>query len=158
MNNIKVIPWVGAVILAALLGLGLRGTSLPENSVLMRNITTKVLAQEVTPTVQTTERLVILAGGDQSYPPYEFLDKGIPDGFNIDLARSVADVMGFDIEIRLGPWSEVRQDLLDGNLDLILGMANTTDRETTYDFSVPYVYISFDLFVPANSSIRSLMM
>lgn len=155
MNSSRSLSWAGAVFIAVLLGLGLRGIGLSD-SVVPRAATTNILAQEVTPTAQTSERVVILAGGDQSYPPYEFLNNGIPDGFNIDLAKSVAEVMGFDIEIRLGPWSEVRQDLLDGNLDVILGMANTVDRDKTYDFSVPYVYISFDLFVPANSSIRSL--
>lgn len=101
-------------------------------------------------------RRVLRVAGDQSYPPYEYLNNGIPTGFNVDLIRAVAAEMGYEVEITLGPWNEVRQGLLDGKYDLLMGMVPTSEREKDYDFSIPYTYITFDLFVPTNSSVRSL--
>ncbi len=113
--------------------------------------------QETVPTPQDDPpRRILRVGGDQSYPPYEYLNNGIPTGFNVDLIREVAAEMGYEVEITLGPWSEVRQGLLDGQYDLLMGMVPTSEREKDYDFGIPFTYITFDLFVPANSSVRSL--
>lgn len=112
---------------------------------------------ETAPAAQDDQpRRVLRVGGDQSYPPYEYLNNGIPTGFNVDLIRAVAAEMGYEVEITLGPWSEIRQGLLDGKYDLLMGMVPTTEREKDYDFSIPYTYITFDLFVPQNSNVRSL--
>lgn len=105
---------------------------------------------------QVEPRRVLRVGGDQSYPPYEYLNNGIPTGFNVDLIRAVAAELGYEVEITLGPWSEVRQGLLDGKYDLLMGMVPTSEREKDYDFSIPYTFITFDLFVPTNSPVRSL--
>ena len=102
------------------------------------------------------KRLVILVGGDQNYPPYEFLENGVPAGFNVDLIRAVSKEMGFDVQIQLGEWNLVRQELDNGDINLIEGMAYSTDRDASYDFSVPFTYISFDLFVPDGSPIQHL--
>ncbi len=65
----------------------------------------------------------LLVRGDHNYPPYEFLDEdGSAMGFNIDMVRAVTEVMGLEIEIRLGPWNEVRKDLEAGWIDAITGM------------------------------------
>ncbi|HOW83330.1 MAG TPA: transporter substrate-binding domain-containing protein, partial [Spirochaetota bacterium] len=65
----------------------------------------------------------ILARGDYAYPPYEFIDSsGMPAGYNVDLMRAIARVMGLDVEIRLGPWAEVRGDLEKKKIDMLLGM------------------------------------
>ncbi len=101
-------------------------------------------------------RRVIRAAGDQSYPPFEFVDNGTPTGFNVELIRAIAAEMGFEVEVTLGTWSEVRQGLLDGKYDLLLGMVPTAERDKVYDFSLPYTYIAFDLFVPLDSNLNSL--
>lgn len=103
-----------------------------------------------------SDRLLLVVGGDQNYPPYELLDGGIPQGFNVDLIRAVGREMGFDVEIQLGDWTQARNDLRDKKIDLIEGMAYSPERDAEYDFSVPYTYISFDLFVPQTSRVTSL--
>ena len=127
-----------------------------------------VLAQQPTPPedqgqpspaglpAASPSKMVVRVGGDLSYPPYEFSNNGIPSGFNVDLIRAIAAEMGFDVEIQLGPWSEMRQDLLDGKIDLLMGVVYSTEGDQTFDFSVPYTYITFDLFVPVGSPIQSL--
>jgi polar amino acid transport system substrate-binding protein len=66
---------------------------------------------------------IVIAGGDHDYPPYEFLDEnGNPAGYNVDLVKAVGEVMGLRIDVRLGPWSEVRSALENGKIDMLAGM------------------------------------
>ncbi len=71
----------------------------------------------------------IIVRADQSYPPYEFLDNGRPSGFNIDLIRSIADIMGLKIKIDLGPWNEVRENLERGKIDALADMYYSVERQ-----------------------------
>lgn len=55
---------------------------------------------------------VIIVGGDHNYPPYEFLDKdGNPTGYNVELTRAIAEVMGIKVKIQLGDWDMMRKGL-----------------------------------------------
>lgn len=86
----------------------------------------------------------ILVGGDHNYPPYEYLDdSGRPAGYNVDLMRAIADEVGMDIEIRLGPWSEIRQSLKKGQIDAIQGILYTPARDRSFDMSPPHTTISY---------------
>jgi ABC-type amino acid transport substrate-binding protein/two-component sensor histidine kinase len=78
----------------------------------------------------------ILVGGDESYPPFEFLDdQGNPAGFNVDLTRAIAREMGFEVEIKLGPWSQITAMLARGEIDLIQGMMYSPERDRVFDFA-----------------------
>lgn len=99
---------------------------------------------------------VVRVGGSASNPPFEYLENGQPAGFNIDLVRAVGREMGFDIQFMLTTPEQARQDLLDGKLDMIAGMAYSSSRESQFDFSVPITYTSFNLYVPSNSPARTL--
>jgi two-component system sensor histidine kinase EvgS len=87
-------------------------------------------------------------GGDHDYPPYEFIDEnGNPAGFNIDLLGAIAEVMGMDIEIRLGPWNEVRTALERGELDGLTGMYYSEQRDKLVDFSTGFLIVHTTVFV-----------
>ncbi len=44
----------------------------------------------------------IRVGGDHNYPPYEFLNEnGEPDGYNTELTRAIAEVMGIKVGVSL---------------------------------------------------------
>ena len=78
----------------------------------------------------------IVIGGDHNYPPYEYLDEeGRPAGFNVELTRAIAQEVGFDIDIRLGPWKEIREGLRQERIDAIQGMFYSTRRDLECDFS-----------------------
>ncbi|HPQ53645.1 MAG TPA: transporter substrate-binding domain-containing protein, partial [Spirochaetota bacterium] len=83
-------------------------------------------------------------------------EDGLPTGFNVDLMREVARVMGFQVEISLGPWSTVRKELEDGKVDILSGMYFSKERDRVVDFSNPHTVVSHDLFVRKGSSISSL--
>jgi len=89
----------------------------------------------------------IVVGGDQGYPPYEFIDKdGNATGYNVELTRAIARVMGFAVEIRLGAWSEVRRSLDDGSVDVLEGISYSDQRALTVDFTPPHIIVHHSIF------------
>jgi polar amino acid transport system substrate-binding protein len=94
----------------------------------------------------------IIVGGDNNFPPYEFLDaNGQPAGYNVALIEAVADVMGMEIEIRLAPWADVRQALERGEIDVLQGMFYSEERDQLVDFSTPHTIVHHAIFVRRGS-------
>jgi polar amino acid transport system substrate-binding protein len=90
---------------------------------------------------------VIVVGGDRDYPPYEFLDKnGKLVGYNVDLTRAIADVMGMQVEFRSGGWSEMRNALVNRSVDLLQGISYSDERTKTLSFSPPHTIINHAIF------------
>lgn len=102
-------------------------------------------------------RPVLIVGDDFNYPPYSFVDdSGNPAGFNIDLAKAVADAMGYDVEFRLDEWNQVRFDLENGIIDFVPGMFNTQARSTLYDFSTKHSVSIGDIFTDESIKLNKL--
>lgn len=90
----------------------------------------------------TNRRIII--GGDFDFPPFEFINEnGQPDGFNVDLSKAIAKEMDLDIEIHLGPWAKIREDLFNGKIDAIQGMLYSSERDLLFDFTPPHTNISY---------------
>ncbi|MFN2312165.1 MAG: transporter substrate-binding domain-containing protein [Spirochaetia bacterium] len=78
----------------------------------------------------------IIVGGDHNYPPFEYLDnEGNPAGYNVDMIHAIAREMGLNVEIRLGPWTQITTMLEHGEIDLIQGMTYSAERDKFFDFS-----------------------
>jgi len=91
---------------------------------------------------------LVVIGGDHDYPPYEYLDKsGVPRGYNVDLSRAVARVMGMEIDIRLSSWGGMRKALAEGDVDILMGMAHTPERDQEVDFSIPHAKVHQSIWV-----------
>ena len=57
----------------------------------------------------------LIVGTELDYPPYSFLDEeGRPSGFNVALTQAIAKAMGLNIEVRIGPWADIRKGLKEG--------------------------------------------
>ncbi|HJV33802.1 transporter substrate-binding domain-containing protein [Geomonas sp.] len=94
----------------------------------------------------------IVVGGDRDYPPYEYLDQsGKPAGFNVELTRAIAEVMGMRVTFRLGGWSEMRTDLQNGKIDVLEGMSFSEERTREVDFSVPSAIVNQAIFARRDS-------
>jgi len=107
------------------------------------------------PAKVSAEELVV--GYDLAYPPYEFIDRdGKPAGFNIEIIRCVADVMGLQIRFRPGVWNVIRKELETGEIDILSGMFYSEERDRLVDFSTPHLTVSNAIFVPDGSSIENL--
>lgn len=85
----------------------------------------------------------IVVGGDNNYPPYEYVDaNGQPAGFNVDLTRAIARQMGLSVEIRLAPWAQIRKGLQKGDIDAVQGMFYSVERSRSFDFSPPHILVN----------------
>ena len=99
----------------------------------------------------------LIVRGDKDYPPFEYINAdGEPEGFNIDIFRSVADVMGLEFEISLDVWQTVRTEIESGKADVLLGMYFSEERDLLSDFSIPHFISSYAVFVRRGSGIESL--
>ncbi|MFP4017979.1 MAG: transporter substrate-binding domain-containing protein, partial [Bacteroidales bacterium] len=88
------------------------------------------------------ERIII--GGDYNYPPYEYLDEnGQPAGFNVELTKAIAEEMGMNVEIQLGPWAEIREKLNKGHIDALQGILYTPERDEIFDMTPGHTNISY---------------
>ncbi|MGD9974729.1 MAG: transporter substrate-binding domain-containing protein [Desulfatirhabdiaceae bacterium] len=94
----------------------------------------------------------IVVGGDHNYPPYDYLDEnGKPAGYNVELTRAISRVMDLDIEIRLGSWSNIVEDLERGEIDVVQGMFYSPDRDLKFDFTMPHASNQYVGVVRRNS-------
>jgi len=109
-----------------------------------------------TPVLAAQAKGRLLVRGDHNYPPYEFQTKNGPTGFNVEIMRAVAEVMGLGIEVRLGPWREVRSDLEAGRIDVLTGMSHSKDRDLKVDFCAPHLVVSHAVFVRRESKANAL--
>lgn len=106
---------------------------------------------------QQSDRTIIV-GADRAYPPYEFLDKdGRPAGFNVDLTRAIAEVMGMRVEFRFGGWPEMRAALESGKVDILQGISYSDERTAKLEFSPPHSITYHAVFARRDSPpVRSL--
>ena len=105
-------------------------------SIIMANDTFRHLHAKWFAVLQLPENRRIVVEGDNNFPPFEFLDEnGEPAGYNVDLTRAIARATGLNIEIRLGPWSDIRRDMEEGKIDALQGMFYSLERDSKLDFS-----------------------
>ena len=96
--------------------------------------------------------------GDHNYPPYEFLDEaGKPTGYNVELTQAIAEVMGIHVDIHLGSWSDMRQAVLSGEMDVLQGMSVSEPRKQNFDFTPSHALVHQSLFAhPLSANINTL--
>ena len=111
--------------------------------------------QAIPRTIDNRPKLVV--GDDINYPPYSFLDhNGEPAGFNVALARAVGAAMGYNVEIRLAEWSETREALDRGEIDVISGMFYSQEREINYGFTLRHSVTNGDIFTTREIDINRI--
>lgn len=107
------------------------------------------------------ENRPIIVGGNSNYPPYEFIDEhGQPAGFNIDLTRAIAKVMGMPVRIQLSTYEDRINALVAGEIDAMGGFSYSRERARFFDFSPPHSIINLAIFgrkdSPALESLEGL--
>ncbi|MCF7870584.1 MAG: ABC transporter substrate-binding protein/permease [Candidatus Omnitrophica bacterium] len=83
------------------------------------------------------------------YPPFSFYSKeGKLVGFDVDVAKKIAEYMGQNLEIVTTEWDGILAGLLSEKYDAIIGsMAITPQRKKSVDFSLPYYTSGAQLFI-----------
>jgi cystine transport system substrate-binding protein len=96
------------------------------------------------------EKGVLVVGVEGTYPPFNFVDAKTHelDGFDIDVAKLIADKLGVKAQFVKTEWSGILAGLSSGKFDVIVNQVGITpEREKTFDFSVPYVASSPQLIL-----------
>jgi signal transduction histidine kinase len=91
--------------------------------------------------------------------PKVFIDEnGEPAGIFVDIIREIASKEGWQLEYRLGSWSEGLDRLESGEIDLMPDVAFSTTREDIFDFhSEPVLSDWFHVYAREGSGIRSVV-
>lgn len=102
------------------------------------------------------DKMVI--GIDDQFPPMGFRDKDNNIvGFDIDLAKAVAEKMGITAEFKVIDWTIKEQELVNGNIDVIWNGYTITDkRKENVDFTTPYLANAQMLVVKKDSAYNTL--
>ena len=99
----------------------------------------------------------LVVGFDKSYPPYGFVgDDGEYTGFDLDLAKAVADKQGWDVEYEAIDWDAKDTLLNSGAINCIWNGFTMEGREADYAFSKPYMHNEQVVVVKKDSGINSL--
>ena len=104
--------------------------------------------------IQAKGKLVM--GFDEAYPPMGFVDEetGEHIGFDIDLAKEVAERMGVELVLQPIAWDSKELELNNKNIDCIWsGMTITAQRQEQMLFSMPYLANQQILVVRSGSGV-----
>lgn len=92
---------------------------------------------------------------DATYPPMEFLENGQPAGFDVELAREIAQRLSVRAEFIVMDWDGILAGLTSGRYDIILSSMNITPvREQQVDF-VEYARMSQVFVTTRDRNIRT---
>jgi len=97
-------------------------------------------------------------GLEGTYPPFSFYDdKGSLTGFEVELAKSLAEHMGRRPEFVTARWDGLLASLDSGRFDVVMNMVTITEeRKKLYGFSAPYCYSGLQLVVGKGSKVGGL--
>jgi len=101
----------------------------------------------------TTGDNVLVVGMEVDYPPFNWAETSANDynhpvhgqpgmfaaGYDVDMAKRIADELGMELQIRMIEWRALIPALNSGEIDLIIaGMTPTADRRLEIDFTEAY--------------------
>ena len=104
------------------------------------------------------DRKKLIVGMEVEFWPFEYDDgKGNPVGFDVDLARELAEALGVELELRDTEWAGIIASLINGKVDIVMsGMTATLERARTIAFSEPYYHTGLCLLIHNGSTVRSV--
>lgn len=95
------------------------------------------------------ERGYMIVATEGTWAPWTFHDENDElVGYDIEVAQGIADYLGVDVQFVEGEWDGLFAGLNSRRYDIVAnGVEVTSEREETYDFSVPYGYIHTAIIV-----------
>jgi len=98
---------------------------------------------------QILQRNQIVVTNDPNYPPQSYVTKsGTLIGFDVDVAKKVAELLGVPVKFVHPNWDAVPGGLKVGRWDVCIeSMTRTTERMKTLDFAEPYYYTQGQVMV-----------
>ncbi len=126
---------------------------LPNRSIFIFFIVSIVVARAISPCPAADDRStpnprVLQSASELDYPPFAIVrEDGSADGFSVDLLKEVVQAAGLDIRFGVGRWHEIKQDLVNGRIDILPLVSYSKERDKVFDFTVPYLRMHGTLFV-----------
>jgi cystine transport system substrate-binding protein len=105
------------------------------------------------------ERGYITVAMEGTWKPFTYHDEsGTLTGFDVDVAKYIADYIGVDVQYVEGEWDGLLMGVEAGRYDMLVnGVGATEERKKTYDFSDPYAYDKSVVMVKEdNDEIKSM--
>lgn len=100
----------------------------------------------------TTEDNTIKMGTASGFEPFEYVEGGVVAGFDIDIAKVIAEKLGKELQIEDMDFGGLITAVSAGNVDFaIAGMSVTDERKESVDFSNPY-FMSTQVIIVNNGS------
>jgi len=98
-------------------------------------------AAEDTSLIDLQSKGTMIVGIDDQFPPMGFVgDDGEITGFDVELAKMVAEKLGVEAVIQPIDWSAKEMELNNGNIDVIWnGYTITAERNEKVEFTKPYL-------------------
>uniref|UniRef100_I2PZ97 Periplasmic component of amino acid ABC-type transporter/signal transduction system n=1 Tax=Desulfovibrio sp. U5L TaxID=596152 RepID=I2PZ97_9BACT len=86
------------------------------------------------------QRGTLVVGMELKFWPFEYVDEqGNPVGFDVDIARTLAERLGVKLEIKDMEWTGLIPALTAGKIDLVIsGITGTLERGKSITFTSPY--------------------
>lgn len=127
------------LLLMALLILAACSGSPEENPTVDDAVDNGETEEDLLTTIQEEGTLVI--GTEGTYPPFTFHDEsGELTGFDVEVAREVADRLGVEAEFLETQWDAMFAGLDAGRFDMVANQVGINEeRQASYEFSDPYI-------------------
>lgn len=104
----------------------------------------------------TTASQKVVVGTSAAYAPWAFQENDELKGFEMDIWEEIAERNNYDLEFKLGKFSGLVGMMDAGEIDTVAHqMSITPEREEKYNFTSPYAYSYYDLFVKEDSEYQT---
>lgn len=105
---------------------------------------------------QADGKTKLVVGTSASYKPWAFQENDEVKGFEMDVWKEIAERNNYELEFKLGQFSGLVGMLDAGEVDTVAHQMSITEaRLEKYNFSEPYAYSFYDLFVKDDSQYQS---
>ena len=86
------------------------------------------------------ERGYLIVGTEGTWSPYTYYDEDDNlVGFDVEVAKLIADYIGVDVQYSETVWSSIFASLDAGKIDMVVNeVSYSEERAEKYDFSTPY--------------------
>lgn len=99
-----------------------------------------------------SDKKIIVMGTNAEFPPFEYIAGGEVTGFDVDIAKKVAEKLGVELKIENMQFSGLIAALQTKKIDFIAaGMTNTEERAKSVNFSTDYFVASQVIIVKKDS-------
>ena len=95
----------------------------------------------------------LIVGTEGTWSPYTYHDEEEKlVGFDVEVAKLIADYIGVDVQYSETVWSSIFGSLDAGQIDLVVNeVSYTEERAVKYDFSIPYTFTQRAILVKADN-------